>query len=150
MKVLLKILREIGIAIVVLVILAAVGIAAFKDQLPYDEVIRSGEVYVKADLASYSVSSSDRIREIEAITITHTAVDEQITQAEDEVRIQSGKHTPFGNISSTSDLPTEKVGTSIDIDNNKTNSNSSTPTEGELLLYPETAEEAANRRFNNE
>lgn len=128
-KIFLNVLKEIGIALGILVILAAALVIAFKDQLPYDEKIRQGEEYVKANIKEeYSVSSSDRVSEVTAVTVTHEADSNQITDAENEVRIQTGKYTPFGSISNTSDLPTEKVGVtvSIDADNNNNTINNNT------------------------
>lgn len=170
-KILLGIIKEIGIAIGIFVILSAVVVLTFKEQLPYDEEIRSAEEYIKADIKnSYSVSSSDRISEVTAITVTHEADSNQIVEAENEVRIQTGKYTPFGSISGASDLPTEKVGTTVSITTQNTNKNNNSTVDAngnntdETLEYPvtdeaieeiaksesESAESAANRRFNNE
>ncbi len=167
--VLLKILKEIGIAVIILVVLAGVTVLAFKDQLPYDEVIREGDAYEKADLKNYSVSSSDRISEVEAITVTHEANGNQIIQAENDVRIQTGKETPFGTIGNNTDLPSEKVGVTINVSGDKkpTNNNQTATqnsNQGESLNYPvtddaikqiekeqsEDAASAANRRFDNQ
>lgn len=169
-NVLLKVLKEIGIALGILVILLAIVVVAFKDQLPYDEEIRTADEYVKADVKEYSVSSSDRISEVTAVTVTHEAEVGQIVEAENEVRIQTGKNTPFGSISGTSDLPTEKVGVTVSItegsgtQNPGNDSSTNNNTDDEDIEYPavgdlvdeieedqsESAESAANRRFNNE
>ena len=168
MKILLRVLKEIGIAIGIFIILAATVVITFKDQLPYDEEIREGDEYVKANLKDYSVSSSDRISEVEAITITHEANTNQIVEAENDVRIQTGKYTPFGTISNNSDLPTEKVGSTINItgntniSNNNSSTNQNAENDGELQ-YPvtenairqiedeqsESSASAAERRFDN-
>lgn len=163
-KVLLTILKEIGIALLILVILCAAIVLAFREQLPFDEEIREAEEYQKVNLAEYSISSSDRTSGIEAITITHEANSNQITEAESIDRIQTGKYTPFGSIDGTSDLPTEKIGSadfSGDTNNTEIN-NTSTSTEerpnysgvgdpvGDIEAeQSETAEDAANRRTNN-
>ena len=169
-NILLGVLREVGIALVILVVCAGVIAFAFKDQLPYDEVIPSGEEYVKANMKTYSVSSTERLAEINQITITHEANSGQIIAAENEVRIQTGKYTPFGTINSLTDIPTERVGISVPIsasrsgDNSYSTSNSEGMTENEEKLeYPavtddsikkieaeqsESNESAASRRFN--
>ena len=72
-KIFLNILKEIGIAIGMLVVILAAAFIAFKDQLPYDEEVREAEQYVRVDIKDYSVSSSDRISEVTAVTITHKA-----------------------------------------------------------------------------
>lgn len=168
MKIFLNILKEIGIGIVIVVVLLGVTVLAFRKQLPYDEEIREAEEYTKVNIKQYSASSSnDRTEGVTATTIVHEADSSQIVEAESEVRIQTGKNTPFGSISGTSNLPTEKIGVSVGADattgtNGTTNTN--TNTNDEKLEYPatedpveklereqsESAESAANRRFNNE
>ncbi|MBQ9314762.1 MAG: hypothetical protein IJ220_07225 [Clostridia bacterium] len=167
-KVFLGILREIGIALIIIVVFAAVTVFAFKDQLPYDEKVPQGEEYVKANMKTYSVSSTDRISEISAVTVTHEANAGQIIDAENKVRIQTGKYTPFGTIDSTTDIPTERVGVSVaisesDDDNNSSSDETSNENKNENMDYPlsedemnlvnngetETSEEAAQRRMGN-
>lgn len=158
-KVLLAILREFSIALVILIVLCAAIVLAFKDQLPFYDVIRKGDEYAKANMREYSISSSDRTSGIKAITITHETNSNQVIKAEDEVRIQTGKYTPFGSISGTTDLPSERVGYSYVIDEGESG-------DSEKLEYPdvededlvsqiereqsESSESAATRRFNNE
>lgn len=162
----LGIIREIGIAIVILVILAAVIALAFKDQLPYNVEVPTGENYVRANLKSYSVSSTDRISEVNAITITHEASQGNIKDAESEIRIQTGKYTPFATINGVSDLPTEKVGSTAiesmptEVSSTKNSADSSkeaTSSESDNDMIrkieqeqSEDASSAANRRFGNE
>ena len=107
-----------------------------------DEKVELDE-YTKADLKNYSVSSSDRIQEVEAITVTHEANGNQIIEAENEVRVQTGKNTPFGTISNNTDLPSEMVGISINISGDKKNPTTTQTTnpssnQGENLNYPVT------------
>ena len=168
MKIFLNILKEIGIGILIIVILLAVTVLAFRKQLPYDEQIREGEEYTKVNMQQYSAAaSSDRTEGVTATTIVHEADSNQIIEAESEVRIQTGKDTPFGSISTTSNLPTEKVGVTVSPDGTSnagdTGSNTNNTT-NDKLEYPatedlveqvekeqsESAESAANRRFNNE
>ena len=169
-SVFLNILKEVGIGLVILVVLAAVTVFAFSSQLPFDEEIPKGEEYVEADLNKYSVSSTDRISEINQITITHETNQGQIISAENEVRIQTGKYTPFGTINSTSDLPSEKVGVSVKVSDSKNGGKNNTDSEeenagnNEQLDYPavsdkdiqkiaeeesESSESAAKRRMGN-
>lgn len=139
MKILLNILKEIGIAIVIIVILAAVVFVAFKDKIPYGMEIPKGDKYVQADSKEYSAASNNRLENIKQITVTHETEPIQITNAENDVRMQTGKATPFGDISSNSDLPTEKVSGTINMTtgggkkNNKSNE--------EDLVYPSTGDE---------
>lgn len=112
-NVIIIILKEIGIAIAILIILSAVTVIAFKDQLPYDEKVPKGEEYATVDRKAYSVSSTDRISEIDQITVTHETNQGQIISAENEIRIQTGKYTPFGTIDNITDLPSEKVGVTV-------------------------------------
>ena len=95
MKILLNILKEIGIAIVIIVILAAVVFVAFKDKIPYGMEIPKGDKYVQADSKEYSAASNNRLENIKQITVTHETEPIQITNAENDVRMQTGKATPF-------------------------------------------------------
>lgn len=169
----LKVLKEIGIGLVVLIVLAAVTVFAFSRQLPFDEKVPTGEKYVEADMDDYSVSSTDRISEINQITITHETNQGQIISAENEVRIQTGKYTPFGTIDNTTDLPSEKVGVTVKVSDSTNNTKKNTDTNDEAedektnddeLEYPavsdkdiqkieeaesESSESAAQRRMGN-
>lgn len=168
----LKILKEVGIGFAILIVLAAITVFAFSSQLPFDEKIPTGEKYVEADMDDYSVSSTDRISEINQITITHETNQGQIISAENEVRIQTGKYTPFGTIDNTTDLPSEKVGVTVKVSESKSSDKTKTDDEGEegktskdeQLEYPavsekdvekiekaesESSESAAKRRMGN-
>ncbi len=140
--------KEIGIALGMIVILGAVTVAVFYNQIPYAKEIPKGEEYVKADKEEYSVSSHDRLAEVKAVTVTHEANGNQITEAENDVRLTSGKYTPFGTIDGTSDLPSEKIGTTITIPNTSaTSSSSSALSESaekfqERIQYPDTSGES--------
>ncbi len=139
MKILLNILKEIGIALVMIVILAAVAFIAFKDKIPYNKDIPKGDKYVQADSKEYSAASNNRLENIKQITVTHETEPVQITNAENEVRVQTGKATPFGDIDSESDLPTERVN---GIASMTTGGTSSTDTTGDAdLVYPSTGDE---------
>ena len=124
MKILLNILKEIGIAIVIIVILAAVVFVAFKDKIPYGMEIPKGDKYVQADSKEYSAASNNRLENIKQITVTHETEPIQITNAENDVRMQTGKATPFGTINMT---------TGGEKKNNKSNE--------EDLVYPSTGDE---------
>ena len=134
-KVLIRIFKELGIFIVMLVILVAVTIAAFYKQVPYSKEIPVGEKYVNIDKNEYSVSSTDRLQNITAITITHEANNNQIVAAENDVRIETGKATPFGSIYGSTDLPSERVGSSIVISDSEGNTAN---VSGDAITYPET------------
>ena len=167
MKIFLSILRELGILIVIVLVLLAATFFAFKEQIPYAKEIPAGKEYTIADRKEYSVSSSNRLDDVEAVTITHETVSSQIVDAENAVRIQTGKNTPFGTISSESDLPTEKIGVSVSMSGdaaNKGGSSNSGAKKEENLEFPvtddiiheieedqsESAESAADRRMDNE
>ena len=139
MKILLNILKEIGIAIVMIVILAAVAFIAFKDKIPYGKEIPKGDKYVQADSKEYSASSNNRLENIKQITVTHETEPIQITNAENDVRMQTGKATPFGDIGSNSDLPTEKVNGTINMTTGVEKKNNQSTEES--LVYPSTGDE---------
>lgn len=139
MKILLNILKEIGIAIVIIVILAAVVFVAFKDKIPYGMEIPKGDKYVQADSKEYSAASNNRLENIKQITVTHETEPIQITNAENDVRMQTGKATPFGDIDSNSDLPTEKVNGTISMTTGGGKKNNQSAEEE--LVYPSTGDE---------
>ncbi len=139
MKILLNILKEIGIAIVIIVILAAVVFIAFKDKIPYGMEIPKGDKYVQADSKEYSAASNNRLENIKQITVTHETEPIQITNAENDVRMQTGKATPFGDIDSNSDLPTEKVNGTISMTTGGGKKNNQSAEEE--LVYPSTGDE---------
>ena len=139
MKILLNILKEIGIAIVIIVILAAVVFIAFKDKIPYGMEIPKGDKYVQADSKEYSAASNNRLENIKQITVTHETEPIQITNAENDVRMQTGKATPFGDIDSNSDLPTEKVNGTISMTTGGGRKNNQSAEEE--LVYPSTGDE---------
>lgn len=139
MKILLNILKEIGIAIVIIVILAAVVFIAFKDKIPYGMEIPKGDKYVQADSKEYSAASNNRLENIKQITVTHETEPIQITNAENDVRMQTGKATPFGDIDSNSDLPTEKVNGTINMTTGGGKKNNQSAEEE--LVYPSTGDE---------
>lgn len=139
MKILLNILKEIGIAIVIIVVLAAVAFVAFKDRIPYGKVIPEGDKYVQADSKEYSAASNNRLENVKQITVTHETEPIQITNAENDVRMQTGKATPFGDIDSNSDLPTEKVNGTISMTTGGEKKNNQSAEEE--LVYPSTGDE---------
>ncbi len=139
MKILLNILKEIGIAIVIIVILAAVVFIAFKDKIPYGMEIPKGDKYVQADSKEYSAASNNRLENVKQITVTHETEPIQITNAENDVRMQTGKATPFGDIDSNSDLPTEKVNGTISMTTGGGKKNNQSAEEE--LVYPSTGDE---------
>ena len=139
MKILLNILKEIGIAIVIIVILVAVVFIAFKDKIPYGMEIPKGDKYVQADSKEYSAASNNRLENIKPITVTHETEPIQITNAENDVRMQTGKATPFGDIDSNSDLPTEKVNGTINMTTGGGKKNNKSAEEE--LVYPSTGDE---------
>ena len=139
MKILLNILKEIGIAIVIIVILAAVVFIAFKDKIPYGMEIPKGDKYVQADSKEYSAASNNRLENVKQIAVTHETEPIQITNAENDVRMQTGKATPFGDIDSNSDLPTEKVNGTISMTTGGGKKNNQSAEEE--LVYPSTGDE---------
>lgn len=142
---LIAVFKEIGIALAMIVILCAVAVVVFYNQVPYSKEIPKGEEYAKVNISEYDFTQ-DRLEGIEAVTVTHEANGNQITQAENDVRLTTGKYTPFGTISSTTDLPSEKIGTTITIPDTSatTSSSSSALSESaekfqERIQYPDTS-----------
>lgn len=143
---LIAVFKEIGIALAMIVILCAVAVVVFYNQVPYAKEIPKVEEYAKVNISEYDFTQ-DRLEGIEAVTVTYEASENQITQAENDVRLTTGKYTPFGTISGTSDLPSEKVGSAITVpDTSATASTSSNSVLSESaekfqerIQYPDTS-----------
>lgn len=131
MKILLTIVKEIGLLLVIIAIVGLAAFIAFKDQIPYGKEIPKGEAYATINQKEYSVSSNNRLESVKAITVIHEANSNQIIDAENEVRIQTGKYTPFGTISTETDLPSETVNSTVTI-------TPGTEEKNETLVYPST------------
>ncbi len=138
-KILLRILKETGILALMLVILLAVTILTFRNQLPFGKKVPEGQEYVSIDKNEYSVSSTDRLAGINAVTITHETNENQIVNAENDVRIETGKVTPFGNIENKTDLPSERVGISVEV--NDEDDEQLYNESGDVLQYPTNIED---------
>lgn len=142
---LIAVFKEIGIALAMIVILCAVAVAVFYNQVPYAKEIPKGTEYAQINVSEYDFTQN-RLEGIEAVTVTHEANENQITQAENDVRLTTGKYTPFGTIDGTSDLPSEKIGNAITIPDTSatTSSSSSVLSESaekfqERIQYPDTS-----------
>lgn len=136
MGIFLKVLKEIGIAIAIIAVIGLAAYIAFREQIPYGKDVPKGDAYAAIDKKVYSVSSNDRLTEVKAITVIHETNSNQIIDAENEVRIQTGKYTPFGTISTESDLPDEIVDSTVTI----TPGTAEDTTTDETLVYPSTGD----------
>ena len=94
---------------------------------------------MQADSKEYSAASNNRLENVKQITVTHETEPIQITNAENDVRMQTGKATPFGDIDSNSDLPTEKVNGTISMTTGGGKKNNQSAEEE--LVYPSTGDE---------
>lgn len=104
-----RLLNEVGVLLCILIIFAAVVVVAFRDRVPFDAVVPVADEYV-SEKDQYIVSSQDRLSNVKEQTVIRKADTGDIADAESEVRIITGKPTPFGQIPGISNLPTEVVG----------------------------------------
>ena len=121
MQIFLRILKEIGIAIVILAVLLFVGFMLFKNQIPFlnSDVPHSVE-YKGIDLAQFDIEGD--LENQKDPTKTYEATNGSLRSLEQDRRIHTGAPNPFVSSKAEPDIPTERV--SIE--------NSANPTDAEL------------------
>jgi hypothetical protein len=103
-----KLLKEIGISLLLLVVLSAVIILAFYDKIPFRKEIPDTISYKNIDLSQYGVRGD--VENETAATKRYEASNSEFEVFEIESRYLPGKINPFSEITATTDLPTEVVG----------------------------------------
>ena len=129
MQILLRIFKEVGIAIILLGLLLLVGYFLFRNQVPFlDSSIPNPVEYKGIDYSEFNIDESNSLeQELQKeadVAIQHFTTTPDLRNLETERKVQTGAPNPFviTNSEPGSDLPTEKV--SID--------NAAIPTEAEL------------------
>jgi hypothetical protein len=103
-----KLLKEIGISLLLLVVLSAVIILAFYDKIPFRKEIPEPITYKNIDLSQYGVRGD--VENETAATKRYESNNSEFELFETELRYLPGKINPFSEITATTDLPTEVVG----------------------------------------
>ena len=109
MKKAIKVLRELGIA---LLVLAAAGVAMiflFVNKMPIAIEIPEAEVYVKVDRNDFAVATNG-IEDAQNETVVYESTTIDLETYTDELRYITGKTEPLTiTYTETSDLPTEVI-----------------------------------------
>ena len=109
MKKTLKILREIGIALVLLVGIIAAMAFLFVDKIPIAVEIPEAGVYVKVDRNDFAVATNG-IEDAQNETVVYQSTTTDLEIYSDELRYTSGKTEPLTNPEpGVSDIPTDII-----------------------------------------
>jgi len=112
MQIILRILKETGIAILLLGVLVLVGFFLFRKQVPFlSSDIPNAVTYAGITASDYDIKGD--LEDETDPTKTYTASNTSLRNVEKEYRILTGSANPFSSSSTTSDntfdLPTEIV-----------------------------------------
>ncbi len=121
MHIILRIFKEIGIAIAILILLLVAGFFLFKSSVPFlnSDIPHSVE-YKGIDMAQFDIEGD--LENQKDPTKTYEATNGSLRTLEQDRRIHTGAPNPFVSTSAEPDIPTERVSIS----------NSANPTEEEL------------------
>ena len=107
MDVFLRVLKEIGIALVLLLVVLAVVAFAFYDKVPFGVVVPDSVSYTSIEQSDYVVSGN--LENVTADTKVYNSTSSDLQLMETEKIVVPGSAHPFQNVSSETDLPFEKV-----------------------------------------
>ena len=116
MEIFIRILKEIGIAILLGLVVAGVAALLFYDKIPYSKQIPESINYVNIDKNEYSVRGD--VENKANATETYMSKASELRYYELIKYVLPGRHRPFGSITGSSDLPSEYVGQTVDVANN--------------------------------
>ena len=108
MRVFLNILKEIGIAILLGLLVAGVAALLFYNRIPFSKQIPESINYVNIDKNDYNVRGD--VEDMANATETYVSKVSELRYYELIKYILPGRHRPFGSINGVTDLPTEYVG----------------------------------------
>lgn len=145
MEIFKKVLKEIGIAFILILVIAGVAIFAFYDKIPFARQIPESVKYSAIDRNDYSVSGD--VENIKNDTETYMSSSKELRYYELIKLVLPGRIYPFGSINAGTDIPTEYV--------NQSSGQTTTTAEAEKLEQGEEVEtndevEASNEVKTNE
>ena len=104
-----KVLKELAIALGLLVAVIAVAAVVFIDKIPIAIEIPEPEVYVAIDKNDFIVAT-DGIENAQSATVIYQSTDIELENYGSELRYLSGRTEPLTNSSLiTSDIPTDLI-----------------------------------------
>ena len=135
MPIFLRILKELGIAMLFLLLILGVIAFVFYDKVPLGKVIPESVKYTKIDQAQYSVNG-EGVEDKAAATQTYETSPSQLEEYLTEKIVNPGRFEPFSPVTSEPDIPSERVGTVVTGEENgdsaKTDSTANTTDESAL------------------
>lgn len=106
----LKVLKEIGIALLLIIGVLVVAVIVFMDKIPIAVEVPEPEVYVTVDRDEFLVAN-DGIENAQSATVIYQSTDVELENYGSELRYISGRTEPLTNSEpSTSDIPTDIIG----------------------------------------
>lgn len=107
MQIFLRILKELGIAIIFILLILAILAFAFRDKVPYGTEVPKSVEYVNIDKKDYDVRGD--VENKENPTQTYQTSIEQLEEYLTEKIVSPGRFAPFDPIASVPDVPSEIV-----------------------------------------
>ena len=113
MEIFKKVLKEIGIAILLCLIVAGISAILFYDKIPFAKQIPESINYTNIDKNDYNVRGD--VEDIANATETFVSKSSELRYYELIKYVLPGRHRPFGSINSGTDIPSEYVGKTVTI-----------------------------------
>lgn len=135
MPIFLRILKELGIALLFLLLILGVIAFVFYDKVPLGKVIPDSVKYTKIDQTQFKVTG-EGIEDKKAATQTYETSASHLEEYLTEKIVNPGRFEPFSPITSEPDIPSERVGSGIvgDEAQNGAKTGSTANTTGESVL----------------
>lgn len=118
MQVFKRILKELGIAILFLLLILGVLAFAFYDKVPFGREVPDSIDYTNIDKSKYDVRGD--VEDRASATQTYQTSVGQLESYLTEKIVSPGRFEPFAPVDSVSDVPNERVGATEDENNAQT------------------------------
>lgn len=127
MQVFMKIMKELGIAVLFLLLILCVLAFTFYDKVPFGKEIPEAVKYTKIEKSSYDVRGDleDRAGDTQTFQTSASQLEQYLT----DKYVSPGRFEPFNTITSVSDIPNETVSISTAAPVQKAQDNTSANTE---------------------
>lgn len=108
MQVFLRILKELGIAIIFILLIVAILAFAFRDKVPFGTEVPEAVSYTAINQKDYVVADS-AVEEAKSPDQIYKTSVKQLEEYITEKIVSPGRIAPFGSIDGAKDVPSEKV-----------------------------------------